>query len=385
MTRSFRAVAVQPQWHVDDFIMPAAFQRWMHTQLRMARPQLAQDRPNLVVLTELNGLPLLLLGGVRATTFKSAARELVLRHWPAVLRLMLTERVSAIRALQLHVAQVAVPLYLSVCRDLALSYGVYLCCGSLPMPRYRLEGGEVRRVSGVLTNQAVMFGPDGRLIGCADKVHLTPPEQAGGLDLSPGRLDELRAFPTAVGDLGVAISLDAFRADVIDCLREQGCTVLLQPDANGISWTADEGLPPDPAHVRPQPLAWLESSWQVTTSGQIRYAVNPMVVGNLLDLTFDGQSAITGRLHEGVLQSYAMTEPRGGFLALLPWAAQGTDEELREAGRVRTAGSGHPLENSYQTGVLTADLELPPSVVPEPTPTEHERALRAWLGEPTRR
>ncbi|MDO4264278.1 MAG: carbon-nitrogen hydrolase family protein [Deinococcus sp.] len=381
MTRSFRAVAVQPQWQVADFTAPAAFQRWMHAQLRMARPQLAQDRPNLVVLTELNGLPLLLLGGVRARTFEGAAQELVLRHWPAVLRLMLTERVSPIRAVQIHLSRMTVPLYLSVCRDLALAYGVYLCCGSLPMPRYRLDGGGVRRVPGVLTNQTVIFGPDGRLIGCTDKVHLTPPEEAGGLDLSAGRLDELRVFPTPVGDLGVAISLDAFRADVRSSLAAQGCTVLLQPDANGSAWTADEGLPPDPARVRPQPLAWLKSSWQATTSGQFRYAVNPMVVGNLLDLTFDGQSAITGRLDEGAPQSYVMTQARGGFLELLPWVATGTDDALREAGRVRAAGSGHALENSYLTGVISADLELPPSTVPEPTPTKHEQALRAWLGE----
>nr|WP_148231800.1 nitrilase-related carbon-nitrogen hydrolase [Deinococcus proteolyticus] len=381
--RQFRAVAVQPQWSVSDFATPAAFQRWLGGQLRQAEPKLARDKPNLVVLTELNGLPLLLLGGVRVQTFAGAARELVLRHWPAVLHIMLTERVSPIRAVQFHLSRVTVPLYLTVCRDLALSYGVYLCCGSLPMPRYFLSGGEVRRVPGVLTNQTVIFGPDGRLVGCTDKVHLTPPEEAGGLDFSAGRLDELRVFPTPVGDLGVAISLDAFRADVIGALREQGCTVLLQPDANGSAWTADEGLPPDPAHLRPQPVAWLESSWQVTTSGQIRYAVNPMVVGNLLDLTFDGQSAITGRLDEGTPQSYAMTEPRGGFLELLPWLAEGSDDALREAGRVRAAGSGHPLQNEYRTGVLAADLELSPAHLPPSPPTPHEQALRAWLGQTT--
>ncbi|WP_261664188.1 nitrilase-related carbon-nitrogen hydrolase [Deinococcus sp. Marseille-Q6407] len=381
MTRRFRAVAVQPQWHVDDFTTPAAFGRWMQGQLALARPQLAPDRPNLVVLTELNGLPLLLLGGVRAQTFEGAARELVLRHWPAVLRLMLTERVSAIRAVQLHLSRLTVPLYLSVCRNLALSHGVYLCAGSLPLPRYRLDGrGRIRRVPGVLTNASVIFGPDGRLIGVTDKVHLTPPEQRGGLDFTPGRLDELRVFPTPVGDLGVAISLDAFRADVRGRLQAQGCTVLLQPDANGSAWTADEGLPPDPSCIRPQPLAWLESSWQATTSGQFRSTVNPMVVGNLLDLTFDGQSAITGQLDEGgEARSYVMTGPRGGFLALLPWVAEGSDEALREAGRRRAAGSGDPLENRYRTGVLAADLDLPPSAAPAPEPTEHEQALRAWL------
>ncbi|MFC6617838.1 hypothetical protein [Deinococcus radiophilus] len=196
MTRHFRAVAVQPQWRMSYFVAPAAFGRWMRGQLELARPQLSDTRPNLVVLTELNGLPLLLLGGVRARTFAGAARELVLRHWPHVLRLMLTERVSPIRAVQLHLSRVTVPLYLHTAQALALAYGVYLCAGSLPLPRYRLDaGGKLRRVPGVLTNAGVIFGPDGRLIGTADKVHLTPPEAAGGLDLTLGGWTTCGSFP----------------------------------------------------------------------------------------------------------------------------------------------------------------------------------------------
>lgn len=382
--RRFRVVAAQPHWAVTDFATAAAFDRWMRAQLEEARPHLAPDRPTLVVLTELNGLPLVLRGAgwaARLGTFERAAAALLLARWPRTLPTLLRERVSPIRALQLADIDANAALYLRTCRDLAREYGVYLCSGSSPMPRYRLAGGRLRRAPGVLTNQSVIFGPAGELIGVADKVHLTPGEEAGGVDLSPGDLGELRVFPTPVGDLGVGISLDAFRADVIGRLEAQGCTVLLQPDANSQHWTDLEGLPPDPAQVRDLPVAWLESSWTATTSGRtIRYAVNPMVVGNLLDLTFDGQSAITGRAEDAPEpRSYVLTEPRPGFLALAPWVAQGPPEELRRAGLERAAGSGHPLENRYHTCTLWADLELPPSRVSAPPRTPHEEALEALL------
>lgn len=180
--------------------------------------------------------------------------------------------------------------------------------------------------------------------------------------------------------MGAAISLDAFKNDVIAHLAAQGCTVLLQPDANASPWTALEGLPPDPKHLRDQPEAWLESNWQVTASGRIPYAVK--VVGNLLDMTFDGQSAITGPSSESkAARSYVMTSPRAGFLALMPWVNAGHEnqEALRQMGRARAARSGQPQENRYRSGAISATLSLPPSRAKLPTPTPHEEALRAFL------
>ncbi|GAA5512708.1 hypothetical protein Dcar01_01429 [Deinococcus carri] len=382
--RHFRVIAVQPQWSAADFTSAAAFRAWMRSQLELSRPHLAPDRPNLVVLTELNGLPLVLRGmplAARAGTFERAAALLFLRHLPRALPVLLRERVSPIRALQLALSGPNTRLYLETCRDLAREYGVYLCCGSAPLPRYHLAGWRLVREPRTLHNETVLLDPHGDLIGVADKVHLTPDEEAGGVDLTPGPLAGLRVFPTPVGDLGVAISLDAFRADVIGRLEEQGCTVLLQPDANGAPWTSLEGLPPDPAKVRDQPVAWLESSWQATAAGGgIRYAVNPMVVGNLLDLTFDGQSAITGPAADAPApRSYVLTPPRPGFLALLPWVEEGEPERLREVGRQLAACSGHPRENRYRTGVLHADLTLPPTHLPSPPRTPHEEALAALL------
>ncbi len=383
--REFRAIAVQPKWGAADFLTARRFRAWMTAQLEAAKPQLHPVRANLVVLTELNGLPLVLRGGPLAAATRRlewAAALLFLHHLPAALPILLGEKVSPVRALQLARADENAALYLTVCRDLARQYSVYLVCGSTPMPRYRLQAGRLSRTGPQLDNQTVIVAPDGSLIGAASKVYLTPDEEAGGIDLSPGPLAGLRVYPTPVGDLGVAISLDAFRPEVIARLEAQGCTVLLQPDANGSPWTSLEGLYPEGHTPRDQPLAWLESSWQVTaTSPTIRYAVNPMVVGNLLDLSFDGQSAITGPAAEAPApRGYVLTEPRPGFLALLPWVQErGTPDALRQVGQHLKAGSHHPRENAYRTGVISADLHLPASVVAAPAPSEHEEALAAYL------
>ncbi|QFP75733.1 nitrilase-related carbon-nitrogen hydrolase [Deinococcus sp. AJ005] len=382
--RRFRAIAVQPKWSAENFVSDGAFRSWLRGQLQAAQPHFSPDRPNLVVLTELNGLPLVLRGAgwaLALKTFERVALALFLARLPRALPVMVREKVSPIRALQLAASPDNARLYLHTCRDLAREYGVYLCCGSVPMPRYSLVNGQPVREAATLTNQTVLLAPDGTLIGVTDKVHLTPAEEAGGVDLTPGRLGEMRVFPTPVGDLGVAISLDAFRADVIGRLEAGGCTVLLQPDANGAAWTSLEGLPPDPDNVRDQPVAWLESSWTATTSGRsIRYAVNPMVVGNLLDLSFDGQSAITGRAADAPrLRSYVMTELRPGFLALTPWVADGPHAELRAVGQQLAAHSGHPREDAYRTDVLHADLELPASTLTPPPRTPHEQALEVIL------
>ncbi|WP_407541127.1 nitrilase-related carbon-nitrogen hydrolase [Deinococcus radiomollis] len=383
--RQFRAIAVQPKWSAADFLTAGRFRAWMTGQLEAARPHLHPETPNLVVLTELNGLPLVLRGGWLAAAsgkFEWAAALLFLHHLPTAWPILRREHVSPIRALQLSRADENAALYLNVCLELAREYGVYLVCGSTPMPRYRLDGSTLRRTGPELDNQTLILAPDGSLISAASKVYLTPEEEAGGVNLTPGELSGLRVFPTPVGDLGVAISLDAFRPEVIAHLEAQGCTVLLQPDANGSPWTGKEGIYPEGQTPRDQPLAWLESSWQVTaTSGQIRYAVNPMVVGNLLDLSFDGQSAITGPANEGLEpRSYVMTAPRPGFLALLPWVQEeSAPDALREAGMELKAGSRHPRENAYRTGALHADLRLPASVLAVPGPSEHERALAAFL------
>ncbi|PYE53490.1 putative amidohydrolase [Deinococcus yavapaiensis KR-236] len=377
-----RAVVVQPKWTVEDFASEGSFRAWMRSQLDRARPHLSSSRPNLVVLTELNGLPLLLTNArlaTRATSLQGALALSLAKFLPEVLAVASARRVSLARALHLVRAPETVRVYLETCRDLARTFGVYLVSGSAPLPHLARIGTDLSFGSQVF-NETVIFAPDGRVIGTADKVYLTQPEGPGGLDFSVGRLEDLRVFPTDVGDLGVAISLDAFMPDVIARLEEQGCTVLLQPDANGGSWTGKEQEGPRTGE-RDQPEAWLESAWQaVQRSPTLRYALNPMVVGNLFDVAFDGQSAIVARSDEAAEpRSYVMTEPRAGFLALAPWVEDGDLGTLRRVGLQLEPASRSPRENAYREDVLSADLTLPPRERDAQPLSPHEEAVNALL------
>ncbi|AFZ67734.1 nitrilase-related carbon-nitrogen hydrolase [Deinococcus peraridilitoris] len=380
-SRVVRAIAVQPQWRVRDFRSRESFRVWMRAQLEHSRPHLAPDRPNLVVLTELNGLPLLLRGArmaQRAPTLDLALGLTIIKHGPATLYCAMRQRVSLPRALQLVLAPRLAADYLSVSRDLAREYGVYLLAGTAPLPHFVLQGSRLVVQGSQVYNQAVLISPEGELIGLADKVHLTTGEGPSGLDLSPGKLADLRVFATPAGELGIATSLDAFREDVITHLDAQGASVLLQPDANAGPWT---GMEQEPPTGRNQPEAWLDSAWAaVQRARNIRYAVNPMVVGNLFDVAFDGQSAIVAKASQAPqLRSYVMTEPRAGFLALQPWVTQGTPEELRRAGLELAPRSGAVRENRYRTAVLAADLPLS-APIKSPLPLRpFEEAVNGYL------
>jgi predicted amidohydrolase len=184
-------------------------------------------------------------------------------------------------------------------------------------------------------NLALFFAPDGSLYDIQPKVNLTPIEisslgwhQAAATTIHAIGLrgaDSAR-FPAL--KLGVGISLDAFETaagatacpaeapagtrfqpypQFMHCLDSKGVNVFLQPEFNDgsaacMSWTdftEDCGT----SFASWQPLSWMRSAWAAVrgrsgtgfTFPNFRYAVNPFMVGNLFDISGDGQSAIFAR------------------------------------------------------------------------------------------
>ena len=260
-----------------------------------------------------------------------------------------------------------------------------------------------------VTNTAYVWGPqdvhpdapDGmrNLLSRTEKVPLTDTESTLlALDPGPstGAAGLANAQPVTIAGwhLGIGISLPAFVygypfgqrpaglppcADTsrtwMACLDHLGADVLLQPDANPGRWTG-------PASQDPwQPLEWMSSAWRAVADPTVhfRYAVNPMMVGNLADLPFDGQSAILQRgaqktparyIGDGSLQPednpddavYAGDKPQ--FLALTPWVVPDADRaSLRAEGGRLAPGSGDPREDDYLETAVYADL-VPVSTVP---------------------
>jgi len=285
-----------------------------------------------------------------------------------------------------------------------------------------------------ITNAQFVFGPDGRLEAVQPKVNLTATELE--LGWQPAPMSTVRAIPLRGGvRLGIAISLDAFEhgltpagdgpcaspASYVGCLASQGANLLLQPDFNDgtaacPSWS-DFGAPCGPPEW--QQLGWMLSSWYDvearTHAGgwlypSIRYAVNPFVVGNVYDISGDGQSAIFARsdprattgsyVGDGNAALYRTADaftpyadptstddgsspldplslaqldgPQPGFLALAPWVLPASVRVRAAAGSTAVAGSPASLQSctdglvpgsGVTTGPCAENAELPTAVI----------------------
>jgi len=302
--------------------------------------------------------------------------------------------------------------------DIATDYGVYVVASN-NQARYRethdpaevAQFGDPELEPGLSTayvpttshvaNTTYLWGPstvhadapDGErnLLARNEKVPLTSIESTV-LALDPGPstgaagLANLDGAVVAGHHLGFATSLPAFvygypfgrRPAGLDpcadtsltymaCLDSLGVDTLIQAEANPGRWTGAGSADPW------QPLEWMSSAWRAVADPTVhfRYAVNPMMVGNLLDLPFDGQSAILARsggsgahyVGDGALLAedipadavYAGTRP--GFLALAPWVAPDASRDVLRAEGARLApGSRDPEEDDYLETAVVADL-----------------------------
>jgi hypothetical protein len=229
------------------------------------------------------------------------------------------------------------------------------------------------------------------------KVPLTPleselgfaPGPAGG----PAAVANLRPYrlPGTAARIGIATSLPAFSygsptgdpcADTalyyMRCLARLGANLVLQDEANPGRWTGPDG----DGIEQWQPLSWMASTYRTVSDPTVPgldYNVTAMMVGNLADLPFDGQSAITqrgfaGRRHgchyigdarfvpgEDQAQFGPYAGNRPDFLTITPWVRpDGPRSRLRATGAELAPGSGSALEDHYVQSALIADLPFPP-------------------------
>lgn len=205
-------------------------------------------------------------------TFAKASTALLLQHSSSVVYHVLAQRVSPVRALFLTRSKELERIYLTAFIRAARQYGAWIVAGSAT-----LRWGQTSRIF----NTAPVITPTGQVLYRQHKVNLVEMEGKGGLDLEPAPLNYMGAVQSPFGNLGVAICFDAFFPEVRESLRNLGATILLQPSANNGPWNDW------------QQEDWLRSSYQaVVRNKEFRLAVNPMLVGGLWDLEFEGQSSI---------------------------------------------------------------------------------------------
>jgi glycerophosphoryl diester phosphodiesterase len=317
--------------------------------------------------------------------------------------------------------------------DMARRYGIYIL-GSNNQPLFResTDPADIaafadpdlsRPPSSVFVatspqvyNEVFMWGPtDVRRFGPRPlrnvvarnkKVPVTPIEET--IDITPGPRtgpDAVQnvapyALPGTQARIAFATSLPAFVygrpaagadpcSDVgrfyMRCLDRLGTNVVMQDEANPGPWAAYAAGDNNAW----QPMSWMTSTWRAVTESSVRFSYNvtPHMVGNLADLPFDGQTAITQRgLRTGPACHYVgngrfipgtdperfdiggeplavrpFAGPKTEFLALVPWVMpDGPRAELqRMAADLSPDGNG-ALENDYLETAIAADLPFPP-------------------------
>lgn len=296
--------------------------------------------------------------------------------------------------------------------DIAKDYGVYVVAGN-NQAKYRATHNPLEvalfadpaalptdtayvATDSRVTNTTFLWGPqdsnpsaapfERNLLARNEKVPLTDMEKDilgldAGPSTGPAALANIAPVSVAGFKLGFATSLPAFQygydfgrrpatfdacADLsvsyVPCMDQLGTDVMIQADANPGKWATPAGS------GAWQPLEWMGSTWRAVADPTVgfKYNVTPMMTGNLFDLVFDGQSAITGRGKLTSPKRYvgnataAPTDPsaygvyagdKSEFLALSPWAyADGPREQLTaEADDLASS-------NAYVESVLYADL-----------------------------
>ncbi len=254
-------------------------------------------------------------------------------------------------------------------------------------------------------NEVFMWGPDDvnpaaapvlrNVVARNKKVPLTPIEQT--LQLTPGpstgpaAADNVNpyAIPGTKARIAFATSLPAFvygdppagtdpcsdtAQYYMRCLDKLGANLVMQDEANPGRWTGEDG----DGIEKWQPLSWMTSTWRAAADSSVSfdYNVTPHMVGNLADLAFDGQTAITQRALRGPACHYIGNAtwiegedrpdlkdeagPKREFLAIAPWVrGDGPRADLRAVGEKLAPGSGDPLENDYLETTVVADLTFP--------------------------
>lgn len=308
-------VAVQMKLELEAYFSREAFAAKIGEIMDKVYRTIDPGVPALVVFPEDAGLMLVLAGMEKrlrraagiARGIEAAVRAL---FFPALYH-RVRHRLQWVPALFYTRRKAIASSYFDVFSNAARSCGVYLVAGSVLLPPFAVEDGRVawwrRPLAPALHNTAFLFGPDGKVIGKQDKVHLIELEREEALHLDPGSLSSLRVYETELGRLGIAICLDGFQDPVVEALEEQGADILVQPSANPKPWSPE------------QQWDWLNGSYRrVAVERRFRYAVNPMMTGSIWELEFYGQSAIVAQegAAGGPALGYAALGPMPGFLAV---------------------------------------------------------------------
>lgn len=370
-----RVFVVGHAFSLDDARSLEHFEASFLEDMRRIAPCLAPSRPNLVVFPEDSGLvawfagrrALLARGSSDSGTAFNAMYAGYFRQADEYRRRF--PGISGARALTLALGDMAWRAMNRTFGGIAKRYGIHvITSANLPYVERRTDSDSIAlfrdpdapeeepayvATSGECFNSALLYGPDGELMGRVDKVYLTDPEQ-DSLELSSAPLETLGVFELPFARIGAAISRDAFYAPFLQRMEDLGVDFVVQPEAFS-GWTVEQ----ESGDWLPDVI--LASGWSHTQKYRgFQHNATPMLLGNLFELTFDGQTWITQKATpDQPERAFVGSQPLRGWQEIGPWTFPDSGQEvLREQGERLMPGSGHSTEGKYARSVIGADLEF---------------------------
>ncbi len=268
-----------------------AFGAWIDEQTRAALTAHDPMEAGLVAFPELIGLPLLfyLDRQTQASTVQDAALELLRSDWLGALRLGVTHRYFSVSNLVLPRAMQMHRTLLNAFSFAAQRHNTFIVAGSSFLPLIDREAARGEHIADPrVQNVSYLFTPSGRLLHRSAKLNLT-----GGMESRLGltREKSVTSSRTAIGEIATLICYDAFFDSLVARADALGASILVQPSANAAPWRG----PWSADATRLEGEEWLARGLPALIQHRtnLRYGVNPMLVGKLFDLTFEGCSSIS--------------------------------------------------------------------------------------------
>jgi predicted amidohydrolase len=268
------------------------FAAWVFEQTHRALEARDPSEPALVAFPELIGLPLAfyLDRQIKTNTTQEAALGLLRESWLEALALgvrhgrLLPANLLLPRALEVFAA------FKSAFSRAARETNSFIVAGSAFLPGIESEAARGTFLSDArVQNTSFMFAPSGLMVSRQPKINLT-----GGLEsnlgLARGRLEALLVTRTPFADVSTLICFDAFFERALERADALGTDILVQPSANAARW--DGPWSADPSLIEGVEW-WLRGpAAKIQDRVNIRCCLNPMLVGRLFDLEFEGRSSI---------------------------------------------------------------------------------------------
>jgi predicted amidohydrolase len=301
-------VAVQLEIGPDVLASGDAYRRHLEAAAARALDLAGRAGARLVVFPEVAGhLALYALAppvARKAKTLSAALAAAAVRRPLDVLRGVVSTRLlDARHAVLAALAPDGERFWKSVFGPLARTHEAYIVAGSY----LRLHP------DGALTNASLMFGPEGRLLATTDKVNLVAGVEdgaRGGLGLARGD-SAIPIVDTAIGTVATLIGYDGAREPYTPHERFVAVAPALA-QRGGVDIVANPAAPW--RSTGPAERQGLRDSLRETPFA--RFGITAHLVGQVLDLRFEGTSEILERTSDGVsVLARAQASDRGGQIA----------------------------------------------------------------------